>query len=155
MPALAGSTASLLMPQAWSTGDVAAVHSLMAPSCDTINPIFGERKSSREEWEEMVKDVFQVRAGGKQREGNTPALQERPLQPSSAVQEDIPVHESHTGLLQCVMRFRTSLHPQAAAVSLTPCFCLTLLASHCLTDVDPLPGGALTCAVLGGQDKRC
>ncbi|KAI3433681.1 hypothetical protein D9Q98_003490 [Chlorella vulgaris] len=45
--------------QAWSTGDVAAVHSLMAPSCDTINPIFGERKSSREEWEEMVKDVFQ------------------------------------------------------------------------------------------------
>jgi hypothetical protein len=57
------------MPQAWSTGDVAAVHGLMAPSCDTINPIFGERKSSREEWEEMVKDVFQVRAGGKEREG--------------------------------------------------------------------------------------
>lgn len=46
--------------EAWRTGDVRAVHDLMSPASHTINPIFGERKSSREEWEEMVKDVFRV-----------------------------------------------------------------------------------------------
>ena len=47
-------------PQAWRTGNVSAVHRAMAPTCHSVNPIFGERKSSREEWEQMVQDVFKV-----------------------------------------------------------------------------------------------
>jgi hypothetical protein len=42
------------MVQAWRTGDVKAVHGLMAEDSHTINPIFGDKKSSREEWENMV-----------------------------------------------------------------------------------------------------
>lgn len=47
--------------QTWRSGDVRAVHDLLAPGCHTVAPIFGDKKASRQEWEEMVRDVFQVR----------------------------------------------------------------------------------------------
>lgn len=46
--------------QAWSTGDVKSVHEIMSAEAHTVNPIFGEKKGSRQEWEEMVNDVFKV-----------------------------------------------------------------------------------------------
>ena len=39
---------------------MSAVHRAMAVDCHSVNPIFGEKKSSREEWEQMVQDVFKV-----------------------------------------------------------------------------------------------
>lgn len=44
--------------EAWRTGDPSAVHDLLAPDCHTVNPIFGDKKASRQEWEETLKDVF-------------------------------------------------------------------------------------------------
>ncbi|KAI7838992.1 hypothetical protein COHA_007232 [Chlorella ohadii] len=44
--------------EAWRTGDPSAVHDLLAPDCHTINPVFGDKKASRQEWEETLKDVF-------------------------------------------------------------------------------------------------
>ena len=38
------------------------MHDLLAPDCHTVNPIFGDKKASRQEWEETLKDVFRVRA---------------------------------------------------------------------------------------------
>lgn len=38
------------------------MHDVMAPDAHTINPIFGDKKASREEWEHMISDVFEVRA---------------------------------------------------------------------------------------------
>ena len=45
----------------WQSGNVQAVHDVMAPDAHTINPIFGDKKASREEWEHMISDVFEVR----------------------------------------------------------------------------------------------
>ncbi|PSC68863.1 ribonuclease III isoform A [Micractinium conductrix] len=44
----------------WRTGDVSTVHSLLAPNAHTVSPVFGEKKGSREEWEEMVEEVHKV-----------------------------------------------------------------------------------------------
>lgn len=49
--------------QAWRTGDPSTVHDLLAPDCHTTNPIFGDKKASRQEWEETLKDVFRVGSG--------------------------------------------------------------------------------------------
>lgn len=57
---VAAAAAATPPPQAWRTGQVKAVHDMLSPGAHTINPIFGETKGSREEWEEMVKDVFKV-----------------------------------------------------------------------------------------------
>jgi len=32
----------------------------MAPAAHTVSPVFGDKKSSREEWEHMIADVFKV-----------------------------------------------------------------------------------------------
>lgn len=59
MPPLSASTRHCW--QAWRSGDCAPVHSMLAPSAHSVSPIFGEKKASRQEWEEMVHDVFKAR----------------------------------------------------------------------------------------------
>ncbi|KAL4430802.1 hypothetical protein ABPG75_006058 [Micractinium tetrahymenae] len=46
--------------EAWRSGDCGPVHAVLSPSAHSVSPIFGEKKASREEWEEMVHDVFKV-----------------------------------------------------------------------------------------------
>ena len=50
--------------QAWRTGDPSAVHDLLAPDCHTVNPVFGDKKASRQEWEETLRDVFKASGRG-------------------------------------------------------------------------------------------
>lgn len=47
--------------KAWRSGDCGPVHSMLAPSAHSVSPIFSEKKESRQEWEEMVHDVFKAR----------------------------------------------------------------------------------------------
>lgn len=48
------------MKQVWRTGDVSLAHDSIAPTAHTVNPMLGEKKGSRADFEQQVEEVFKV-----------------------------------------------------------------------------------------------
>lgn len=44
----------------WRVGDVSIAHDSISPKAHTVNPILGEKKESRADFEQQVEEVFKV-----------------------------------------------------------------------------------------------